>query len=116
MEWPSLRVELVVASSLGHRNGMLICIALCVVDVAVLTSGAFLIGLAIPRRAVDANVEDHATPERWERGLLGEGFDEGLRGALGFRVRIFIQDGLEGCSGTSTGVQHVNRRWKLVSE
>ena len=83
-----MRVELVVMSGLGHRKGA--------VDVPVFTSSAFLIGFAVLRRAVDADVEDRATPKRRERGLLGEGFSEGLCGALGFGVQIFLQDGLEG--------------------
>ena len=61
VERPSLRVELVVTSGLGHRKGALVFTALRVVDVPVFTSGAFLIGFAIPRRAVDADVEDRAT-------------------------------------------------------
>ena len=86
MEWPSLCVELVVASSLGHRKGALVFAALRAIDVPIFTSGAFLIGFTISGGAVDANVEDRATPERRERGLLGEGFSEGLHGALGFGV------------------------------
>ena len=86
------------------------------VDVPVFTSGAFLIGLAVPRGAINADVEDRATPEGWERGLLGEGFGEGLCGALGFGVQIFLPDGLEGCSGASAGVQHVDRRRELISD
>ena len=80
---------------LGHRKGNLVCSALCAVDVPVLTSGAFLLGLAVSRGAVNADVEDRTTPERRERELLGEGFGEGLRGALGLGVRIFLQDGME---------------------
>jgi len=116
MEWPSLRVKLVVTSGLGHHKGMLIFMALRAVDVLVFTSGAFLVGFTVPRRAVDADVEDRATPKRRERGLLGEGFGEGLCGALGFGVRILLQDGLEGCCGTTAGVQHVDRRRELVGE
>ena len=86
LEWPSLRVKLL----LGHRKGNLVCSALCAVDVLVLTSGAFLLGLAVPRRAVDADVEDRATPERRERKLLGEGFSEGLHRALGLGVQILL--------------------------
>ena len=63
LEWPSLRVKL----SLGHRKGSLICSALRMVDVPVLASGAFLLGFAVPRGAVDADVEDCATIERRER-------------------------------------------------
>ena len=45
LEWPSLRVKLL----LGPPKGNLVCSALCVIDVHVLMSGAFLIGFAIPR-------------------------------------------------------------------
>ena len=82
LEWPSLRVKLL----LGHRKRILVCSALCTVDVPVLTSGAFLLGFAVSRGAVDADVEDSASAEGRERKLLGGGFGEGLRGALGLRV------------------------------
>ena len=116
MERPPLRVKLVVASGLSHRKGALIFTALRVVDVPVFASGMFLIGFAVPRRAVDADIEDRATLKRRERGLLGEGLGEGLRGALRFGVQTFLQDGLEGCSGASAGVQHVDRRWELIGD
>ena len=100
LEWPSLQVKLL----LGHRKGNLVCSALCVVDVLVLTSGALLLGFTIPRGAIDADVEDRVTSERRERKLLDEGFGEGLRRALGLRVWILLQDGLEGRSGASVDV------------
>ena len=78
LEWPSLRVKLL----LGHRKGNLICSVLCAVDVLVLTSGTFLLGFTILRGSVDTNIEDRVTLERRERKLLGEGFSEGLCGAL----------------------------------
>jgi len=112
LEWPSLRVELL----LGHRKGILVCLVLCAVDVPVLTSGAFLLGLAISRGAVDTDVEGCTTPERWERKLLSEGFGEGLRRALGLRVWILLWDGLEGHSRASADVEHVDGRWRLVSD
>ena len=112
LAWPSLRVKLL----LGHRKGNLVSSVLCAVDVPVLTSGAFLIGFTVLRGAVDADVEDRATPKRREGGLLGEGLGEGLLGALTFGVWTFLQDGLEGCSGASTGVQHVDRRRELVGD
>ena len=65
----------------------------------VLLSNALLLGFAIPRRAVDADVEDRATSEGWEKELLGEGFGEGLRRALRLGAWIFLQDDLEGHSG-----------------
>ena len=116
MERPPLRVELVVVSGLGHRKGALVFTALRTVDIPVFTGDAFLIGFAVSRRAVDADIEDCVTPKRRERWLLGEGFDEGLHGALRFGVRTFLQDGLDGCSGASAGVQHVNRRRELVDD
>ena len=45
LEWPSLRVKLL----LGHRKGNLVSSVLCAVDVPVLTSGAFLLGFTVPR-------------------------------------------------------------------
>ena len=59
LEWPSLRVKLL----LSPRKGRLICSALRTVDVLVLASGAFLLGFAILRGAIDADVEDCATTE-----------------------------------------------------
>ena len=58
VERPALRVELVVSSGLDHHKEALVFTALCTVDVPVFTSGVFLIGFAIPRGAVDADVED----------------------------------------------------------
>jgi len=63
LEWPSLRVKLL----LGHRKGDLVCSALCLVDVLVLVSGAFLLGFAVLRGVVDADVEDCAATERSQR-------------------------------------------------
>jgi len=90
MEGPSLRVELVIMSGLGHRKGAFVIMALRVVDVPVFTGGAFLICFAVPRGAVDADVEDCATLKRRERKLLGEGFSEGLHRALGLGVWILL--------------------------
>jgi hypothetical protein len=45
LEWPPLRVKLL----LGHHEGVLICSALCMVDISVLVSGVFLLDLAVPR-------------------------------------------------------------------
>ena len=74
LEWPSLRVELL----LGHHEGILVCSALCTVDVLVLASGAFLLGLTVLRGAIDADIEDHAprgegeeiVQWRFQRGFL----------------------------------------------
>ena len=63
LEWPSLRVKLL----LDHRKGDLVCSALQTIDVPVLTSGAFLLGFTVLRGAIDADVEDCATMERRER-------------------------------------------------
>ena len=82
----------------------------------VLLSNALLLGFAIPRRAVDADVEDRTTPEGWEKELLGEGFGEGLRRALRLGAQIFLRDGLEGCSVVSMGVHHVDHQQELVGD
>ena len=97
-EWPSLGVEPIILSSLGPCNSCLIFLALRAVDAPVHMSDTFLLGFAVPRRAVDTDVEDHATPEGWEE-LLGEGFGEGLCRALRLGARIFLRDGLEGRLG-----------------
>ena len=87
---------MIIPSSVGPRNGCLVFSALRVVDVSVLLSNALLLGFAIPKRAVDADVEDRTTPEGWKEELLGEGFGEGLRRALRLEARSFFQDVLEG--------------------
>ena len=86
-------------SSLGPCNSCLVFLTLRTIDIPVLMSDAFLLGFTVPRRAVDADIEDHATPEGWEKELPGEGFSEGLHRALRLRAQIFLQDGLEGRSG-----------------
>ena len=64
LEWPSLRVKL----PLGHRKGKLVCSALRTVDILVLVGGAFFLGFAVSRRAIDADVEDcAATERRWKK-------------------------------------------------
>ena len=63
LEWSSLRVKLL----LSPRKDNLVCSELHAVDVLVLTSGAFLLGFAVLRGAVDADVEDRATLEGWKR-------------------------------------------------
>ena len=60
LEWSSLRVKLL----LGPRKDNLVCSTLRAVDVLVLTSGAFLLGFAVLRGAVDTDVEDCATTEQ----------------------------------------------------
>ena len=64
-ERSSLRIEPIIPSSLGPRNGRLVFLALRAVDVLVLPSNALLLCFTILRRAVDANVEDRTTPEGW---------------------------------------------------
>jgi len=98
-ERSSWRIEPIILSSLSPRNGCLVFSPLCAVDVLVLPSNALLLGFTIPRRDVEADVEDRATPEGWEEKLIGEGFGEGLRRALRLGARIFLRDGLEGYSG-----------------
>ena len=112
LERPSLRVKLL----LGHRKGNLVWSTLCTVDVLVLTSGAFLLGFTILRGAIDVNIEDCAATERRERKLLGEGFGEGLRRALGLGAWILLRDGLEGCSRALTDMEHVDGRRRLVGD
>ena len=84
------------------------------VGVPVDMSGAVLVDFSIPWRAVDADVKDPTSTEAWERRLYGGGFGASLRRALGLRVWILLQDGMEGCSRASTDVQHVDGRWRLV--
>ena len=64
LEWPSLRVKLL----LGHCESNLVCSALRTVDILVLVGGAFFLGFAVSRRAIDADVEDcAATERRWKK-------------------------------------------------
>ena len=86
------------------------------VGIPIFMGGVFLICFAVPRGAVDTDVEDCATPERQERGLLSEGLGEGLSGPLRLGVWIFLQDSLEGCSRTPAAVQHVDGWWELVGD
>ena len=63
LEWPSLRVKLL----LSHLKGNLVCSMLRMVDVFILASGTFLLGFAVSRGAIDADVEDCTATERRER-------------------------------------------------
>ena len=63
-ERSSLRIEPIIPSSLGPRNGYLIFSPLGTVDILVLLRNA-LLGFAVPRRVIDANIED-CTPGRVE--------------------------------------------------
>ena len=94
-EWSSLRVKPIIPSSLGPRDGCLVFSPLRAVDVSVLPSNTLLLSLAVPRRVVDADIEDRTTPEGWKEELLREGFGEGLRRALRLGARSFFRDGLE---------------------
>ena len=80
----------IIPNSLGPLNGRLVFSALRVVDVPVLPSNALLLGFAILRRVVDADVEDRTTLEGWEKELIGEGFSEGLHRALRLEARNFF--------------------------
>ena len=86
------------------------------VGISVDMSGAILIGFTIPWGAIDADIENPASSEGWERRLNGGGFGDSLRRALGLGVWVFLQDGLEGCFGTSTDLQHVDSRQELVND
>ena len=74
MERPSLRVELVVASSLSHRKGVLVFMALRTVDVPVDTGGTVLLGFPFPWGAVDADIENSASTEGRERRFVRQWF------------------------------------------
>jgi len=94
-EQSSLRVKPIIPSSLDLCDGCLVLSPLRAVNVLAFPSSALLLSFVVPRRAVDADVEDCITPEGWEEKLIGEGFDEGLRRALRLGARSFFQDGLE---------------------
>ena len=94
-ERPSLRVKPIIPSSFGPCDGCLVLSPLRTVDVLALPSNALLLGFAVPRRAINADVEDCTAPEGWEEKLIGEGFGEGLRRTLRLRARSFFRDGLE---------------------
>ena len=78
--------------------------------------GVVLLGFPFPWGVVDADIEDCATTERRERKLFGGGFSDSLCRALGLRVWILLQDGLEGCCRASTDVKHVDSRRELVGD
>ena len=44
------------------------------------------------------------------------GFGDNLRRALGLRVWIFLQDGVEGFFGTLADLQHIDSRRELVDD
>ena len=69
-ERPSLRVKPIIPSSLGPCDGCLVLSPLRAVDISVLPSSALLLGFTILRRAVDADVEDHAPWKGGRRNCL----------------------------------------------
>ena len=81
-ERSSLRVKLIILSSLGPHDGCLVFSSLRMIDIPVLPSNALLLSFAVPGRAVDADVEDCATLEGWKEKLVEEGFGEDLYRAL----------------------------------
>ena len=94
-EQSSLRVKPIILSSLGPCDGCLVLSPLRAVDILVFPSSVLRLGFAVPRRAVDADVEDCTTLEGWKEKLIREGFSEGLRRALRLRAWSFFWDGLE---------------------
>ena len=86
------------------------------VGVSINTSYAVLIGFSIPRRAVDADIKNPTSSEGWKRRLDGSGFGDNLHRALGLRVWIFLQDGVEGFFGTLADLQHIDSRRGLVDD
>ena len=63
LEWYSLRVKLL----LGPRKDILVCSALCAVDIPIDASGTVLLGFPFSRGAVNTDVEDCTPTERRER-------------------------------------------------
>ena len=90
--------------------------ALCTVGISVDATCAVLIGFSIPWRAIDADIKNPASLEGWKRRLDGSGFGDNLRRALGLRVWIFLQDGVEEFFGTLAYLQHIDSRRELVGE
>ena len=78
--------------------------ALRTVNVLVDISGVVLLNFPILWGVVDADIENSASMEGRERRLYGSDFGDSLHRALGLRVWIFLQDGLEGCFGPSADV------------
>ena len=64
--------------------------ALRMVEVPVDACGVVLLGFPVLWGAVDANIENSATLEGWERRLYGGGFGDSFRRALGLKVCIFL--------------------------
>ena len=80
-ERSSLRVKPIILGSLSPRDGCLIFSLLHAIDIPVVPSNA-LLGFAVPRRAIDADVEDRPTSKGWKEKLIREGLGEGLHRAL----------------------------------
>ena len=60
------------------------------VGILVDMSGTVLIGFPVLWGAIDADIENSASMEGWERRLYGGGFSDSLRRALGLEVWIFL--------------------------
>ena len=86
------------------------------VGVSVNMSCMVLIGFSIPRRVVDADIKNPTSMEGWKRRLDGSGFSDNLRRALGLRVWIFVQDGVERFFGMLADLQHVDSRRELIGD
>ena len=86
------------------------------VGVSIDASCAVLIGFSIPWRVVDVDIKNPTSTEGWKRRLDGGSFGDDLRRALGLRVWIFLQDGVEGCFRTSADLQHIDSRRELVDD
>ena len=86
------------------------------VGISIDTSCAVLIDFPIPRRAIDADIKNPTSMEGWKRRLDDSSFDDNLLKALGLRVWIFLQDGVEGFFGMLADLEHIDSRWELVSD
>ena len=85
-----------------------------IVGISVDTSCVVLIGFSIPWRAIEAGIKNPASMKGWKRRLDGGDFGDNLRRALGLRVWIFLQDGVEGFFGMLADLQHIDSRRELV--
>ena len=80
------------------------------------TSDVVLFGFSITWSAVDANIKNPTSIEGWKRRLDGGGFGNNLRRALGLRVWIFLQNGVEGFFGMLADLQHVDSLRELIGD
>ena len=86
------------------------------VGISIDVSCAILIGFSILWRAIDADIKNPASSEGWKRRLDGGGFGDNLYRALGLRVWIFLQHGVEGFFGTLADLHHIDNRRELVGD